>query len=112
MNTCAMIAAGVGPYVPLMAVAIEIAWLMFLLFSYLFKAGDAPPPEKTPKEERAQTRVLDIVAMLPAACGLGIGVFGVFAGWPEGAVQWTCLVIGCLGCGLFCISFGYEFLFG
>jgi hypothetical protein len=108
----AAIAFGVGPYVPLIAVAIEIAWLMFMLFAYLFKSGDMPPPKKTPAAERARTRVLDIVAMMPAACGLGIGVLAALQGWPAGAVQWTCLVVGCIGCGLFCLSFGYEFLFG
>jgi hypothetical protein len=101
-----------GAFLPLIAVGVEIAWLLVLLMGYLFMVGDMPPKHGTPAQEQAKTQLMDAVAILPAVLGLLAAGVGVVRGWPRGPVQWTCLILGGVGCSLFVISFGYEFLFG
>jgi len=112
MTTPASITSRFGAFLPLAAVGVELVWLLFLLMLYLFKVGDVAPKKDSPQVERTKTRIVDVIAMIPAAVGLLTGVVAIVRGWPHGAAQWTCLIIGCVGCALFVVSFGSEFLFG
>ena len=85
---------------------------IILLFAYLFKVGDMPPPKLPEKQQRILTRKVDLIAMTPALCGLIFGIIGALNHWPHTPLQWTALLLGSIACALFVFSFGHEFLFG
>ncbi len=99
------------PFVPLAAVGVEIALLLVLFFGYLFMVGDMPPKQVPPEQERAREVLLDIICLILPVAGLvsGIGIMAmsmVHGPWP-----WVGLIVGCLGCGVFILSFGHDLLF-
>ena len=93
-------------YIPLLAIGAELAWLAILLIGFLFVAGDAP---YTHTPGAASVRLWDLIAALPALAGLSFGVVCILRGRAQRIVDWTCLVLGSAGCGLFVLVFGTEF---
>jgi len=93
-----------APYYPLLAVAVEIAWLGVLFLGFIFMVGDEPPTT-TP----AQEQLFDLIAALPALAGLLLGVAAIARGWATSPREWICVFLGLLGCALFVAGFGWGF---
>jgi len=94
------------PYLPLVAIVVEIPWLVVLLMGFLFVVGDAP---YTHTPNAASTHLWDVVAALPAMVGLVFGIVCVLRARPSQILEWMSLIIGCAGCALFVSCFGREF---
>ena len=94
--------SNVFSYVPLVAAAIEVLWVGFVMFIALVVLG---PPTKSD----LGTQVLDVIAMSPALLGLIGGAVALRRGGPRTTVEWVCFIIGLLLCALFTLSFGFEF---
>jgi hypothetical protein len=90
----------VSPYWPLIAALAELPWLGVIIIGTLYRHGKIPDDPD---------RHLDVVAAIPALIGLLIGIVLLATAWPERRVEQVCLIAGCLGCGLFVFSFGWEF---
>lgn len=102
----ALLASRRAAYIPLIAVGVEITWLVMLLVGFLFVVGDAP---YTHTPGGASVRLWDLFAALPALAGLSFGVACILRGRTQRIVDWICLVLGSAGCGLFVLVFGREF---
>jgi hypothetical protein len=93
-----------APYLPLTFVALEFAWLVFLILAFIFIVGDSTYTSTPAKE-----RFFDIVASLPAALGLALGILGIAGRWAVSTVAWACLILGSLGCTMFVADFAWGF---
>jgi len=102
-----LLTSHLAAYVPLIAIGVELAWLAVLLLGFLFVVGDAP---YTHTPGAASVRFWDLIAALPALAGLLFGVACILRGRARSPAEWSCLILGSAGCGLFVLIFGREFL--
>ena len=91
-----------APYIPLTFVALEFAWIVFLILALIFIVGDSTYTSTPAKE-----RFFDVVASLPAALGLVLGIIGIAGCWAKSTAAWTCLILGSLGCAMFVADFAW-----
>jgi hypothetical protein len=90
-------------YLPMVGALVMLPWFAAVFFTVLFTTGTFQPSD-------AETRKLDLVAMVPAALGILGGVLALTRGGPKTTAEKVCFVLGLLLCGLFVFSFGSEFL--
>jgi hypothetical protein len=88
------------PYLPLLAIGVQIAWIVLLFLGLIFSVGDTPFTN-TP----AKDRLFDLLASWPSVLGLIIGVVTALTRWPAKNVPGICLALGTLICALFMAGF-------
>jgi hypothetical protein len=89
-------------FVPLIVALLELPWVAVVLFVIYLKTGQIASNEQGIHQ-------LDLIAGLPPAVGLVIAALAVAFGRIRRRVEWICLILGCIGCGIFLFSFGWEF---
>ena len=89
---------------PLLAVAVQIAWLFCMVLVYIFICGDEPPPKLT-------SRWIDVVAIFPSICGVIAAVVVIVLGAAPGWWRRLLVLIGLGICGLFLLAFYNHRLF-
>jgi hypothetical protein len=91
-----------APYLPLIFVALECGWIVFLFLALIFIVGDSTYTSTPAKEH-----LLDAVAAPPAVLGLVLGIIGITRRWAASTVTWACLILGSLGCAMFVADFAW-----
>jgi hypothetical protein len=81
---------------------LAVPWIVLVLALTYFTTGHIASNDQ-------ETHRLDAIAALPPALGLLLGVVIVVCGWARRPIEWVCLLLGCLGCGVMLFSFGWEF---
>ncbi|HEX4795039.1 MAG TPA: hypothetical protein VH370_14695 [Humisphaera sp.] len=90
----------VAPYLPLMVVGLELLWIVFVFAMFIFMVGDSKYQSKP-----QQGRLMSAVLGLPAVAGVMLGVVAIVFRWAVTTVEWICLILGCVVCGLFAAGF-------
>ena len=102
-------AAGPAPrwlaYAPLIGFALELPWLLFLLFAFLFAVGDSRYTH-TPGSPGA--RLMALVSIVPALAGIMLGAIGARRGALRQPSDRIALAIGVALCTLFTLWFGRD----
>jgi hypothetical protein len=87
-------------YFPLMAIGLEVLWVIVLVMGLLFMVGDEPYTNTPAKEH-----VFDCIAVIPVAVGLLSGLVALACRWPARKWEWIGLILGSLGCGFIVYGF-------
>jgi hypothetical protein len=80
-------------YLPLIALALELAWIALLFLALIFSVGDTPfvnTPDKL--------HFYDWLSSFPAAAGVLVGLIALCFRLPVKAVDWAFLIAGSAGC--------------
>jgi hypothetical protein len=93
----------VAAYMPLMATVAELPWIAAIVIGTLCLTGKFEP-------DQATTRRFDLLAMIPALLGLGIGILVLFRGGLHRWFDRIFLLLGCAACCAFIFSFGWELI--
>ena len=89
----------VACYLPLAAIALELAWICLLFLALIFSVGDTPYVN-TP----AKSHFFDWLSTFPAAAGVLVGLVAILLRLPVKAVDWIFLLVGIAGCvGFVCL---------
>jgi hypothetical protein len=83
----------VACYLPLAAIALELAWICLLFLALIFSVGDTPyvnTPDKS--------HFFDWLSTFPAAAGVLVGLVAVWFRLPVKTVDWVFLIAGSAGC--------------
>ncbi len=92
------------PYIPLAAATAGVPWVLMIL------AFEVLRPKATGGDDHTVVRILDFVAIIPAALGLLAAAVALRQHWRLSPLELICLVVGCLGCTVYLATFGREFL--
>lgn len=95
----------IASYFPLVAIGLEVLWVVVLFLTFIFMVGDAPYTNTGAKEP-----LLDFIAALPATLGLLLGLVAMVRRWPSRKLEWVCLTVGSLGCAALVFPFACEML--
>lgn len=94
---------GLFPYIPLIAAAVEIPWVVMLIFMQLFLTGAVA-------RTRFQTHGLDALCLIPPLVGLTTALLVIAQQRPRRRAATLCLALGAVICGLMALPFGWELL--
>jgi hypothetical protein len=83
----------VACYLPLAAIALELAWICLLFLALVFSVGDTPYVN-TP----AKSHLFDWLSTFPAAAGVLVGLVALLFRLPVKIVDWVFLTAGSAGC--------------
>jgi hypothetical protein len=88
-------------YVPLAAIAVQIAWVILLFAALIFAVGDTPY-----RNTSTNQHLFELIGTLPAIAGSIFGVMAMACRWPQNPLDWVCLIGGTLVCGVLTIWLG------
>jgi len=91
-----------APYLPLIAAAAEIPWMIVVGIAMFVTVGDAPQPHGT----GLNLSLWSVIGVIPAALGIAAAVAGIFLRWPRTPMQWVWLALGGLVCLAMTLQWG------
>ena len=92
----------VAAYVPLVAVGVQVPWAILVVMAHI---GGGPNAYRDTPE---QARRFAAEMVVPAVVGLVVAAVVLVGRWAVGTAQWTCLVLGGLGCGVIVYGLGWT----
>ncbi|MDB6156233.1 MAG: repeat protein [Chthoniobacteraceae bacterium] len=91
-------------YLPLIAAIVEIPWIIIVV-----TFPSAPLVAGTRAANTARNHLMDLLAAIPVAAGLLIGLAVLMCGTARRLPERVCLYLGCAVCAVFLYAFGSEF---
>ena len=89
---------GLIAYFPLLAIVLEVIWVILMTAALIFSVGD------TPYVNDPNNHTFSRIASLPVLLGTMVGIYGIITRCPNGIAGWICLILGTILCGLILYS--------